>query len=137
MDDVRLRSFHNAADPTALDWRQQWPDHLPGPFGRPQSFRRGPGERPKPLLDAPPRGLAVRAEGSMLGPRQAISAEDHHAGRPDCVDPAPGGWAPHVGHEEDPRRWREGMGRAYLFARLIKVFCTFASLNRRWRVALG
>lgn len=73
----------------------------------------------------------------MLGPRQAINAEDHHAGRPDCVDPAPRGWAPHVGHEEDPHRWCEGMGRVYLRARLIKVLCAFTSRNSRWRVALG
>ena len=73
----------------------------------------------------------------MLGPRQAINAEDHHASRPDCVDPAPRGRAPHVGHEEDPHRWCEGMGRAYLRARLIKVLCAFASRNSRWRVALG
>ncbi len=98
MDDVWPRSLHGAADPTALDGGQQWSHYLSNPSGHLQSSRRGHCERQKPFLYAPSRPLAARAERSMLRPRQAINAEDHHASRPDCIDPAPRGRAPNVGH---------------------------------------
>jgi hypothetical protein len=71
----------------------------------------------------------------MLWPRQAINAEDHHAIRPDCVDPAPRNRAPHVSHEEDPDWCYGGIGPgAYLRTRLTKVLYAFASRNSRWRI---
>ena len=59
-------------------------------------------------------GLALALGGRVLGPRQAIKAQHRYTGRPDRIDPAPGGRAPGVGHKRTrvaapwnaPRRFR-------------------------------